>query len=231
LNYVLEVFVPKVISSPVGLLKPVGSRFGFQNGSSIDSLLDKEDVSLEAILDEDDLLQECKAQNTRLIDYFQRSDVLQRLLGYVTGQIEGEDRGRFKCVAGQYFLAPSNLAFHISQRYPYVATEALCSEIWSIVETCLNNTDQLLVPFWETVLDRTPEDMKTRMTMASQFAKINAVFLSKKPAEVTAAFLRHPVADSKTRCRCSNSSEHSEISSIEYSNTLRCPLFPISSCG
>lgn len=139
-------------------------RFGFHNGSSIDSLLDKEDVSLEAILDEDDLLQECKAQNTRLIDYFQRSDVLQRLLGYVTGQIEGEDRGRFK--------------------YPYVATEVLCSEIWSIVETCLNKTDQLLVPFWETVLDRTPEDMKTRMTMASQFAKINAVFLSKKPAEM-----------------------------------------------
>lgn len=53
-------------------------------------------MSLEAILDEDDLLQECKAQNTRLVSYFQRIDVLQRLLGYVTGQIEGEDRGRFK---------------------------------------------------------------------------------------------------------------------------------------
>jgi hypothetical protein len=116
------------------------------------------------------------------------------------------------------------------QRYPYVSTEVLCSEIWSIVETCLNNTDQLLVPFWETVLDRTPEDMRTRMTMASQFAKINAVFLSKKPAEVTAAFLRHPVANSETRCRCSNSSEHSETSSNEYSNTLRCPPSQTSSC-
>ena len=100
--------MPKFISSLVVSLKPVGSRFGFHNGSSIDSLLDKEDVSLEAILDEDDLLQECKAQNTRLIDYFQRSDVLQRLLGYVTGQIEGEDRGRFKCVASHYFF-PSHL--------------------------------------------------------------------------------------------------------------------------
>lgn len=66
-------------------------RFGFHNASSIDALLDKEDVSLEAILDEDDLIQECKAQNTRLIDYFQRVDVLQRLLGYVSGRIEGED--------------------------------------------------------------------------------------------------------------------------------------------
>lgn len=139
-------------------------RFGFQNASAIDNLLDKDDVSLEAILDEDELLQECKSQNTRLIDYFQRVDVLQRLLGYVTGQIEGEEKGRFK--------------------YPYVATEVLCSEIWSIVETCLNHSEQLLTPFWETVLDRSPEDMKTQMVMASHFAKINAVFLSKKPAEV-----------------------------------------------
>lgn len=77
--------------------QPVSPRFGFHNTSSIDSLLDKEDVALEAILDEDDLLQECKAQNTRLIDYFQRVDVLQRLLGYVTGQIEGgSEAGQFK---------------------------------------------------------------------------------------------------------------------------------------
>ncbi|KAJ7481056.1 SIT4 phosphatase-associated protein-domain-containing protein, partial [Mycena galericulata] len=139
-------------------------RFGFHNASAIDSLLDKEDVSVEAILDEDDLLQECKAQNTRLIDYFQRVDVLQRLLAYVTGQIEGEERGQFK--------------------YPYVATEVLCSEIWSVVETCVNSQTELLIPFWDTVLDRSAEDMKTQMVMASHFAKINAVFLSKKPAEM-----------------------------------------------
>ncbi|GBE81848.1 Extragenic suppressor of kinetochore protein [Sparassis crispa] len=147
-------------------------RFGFHNASSIDALLDREDISLEAILDEDELLQECKSQNTRLIDYFQRVDVLQRLLGYVTGQIEGEDRGRFK--------------------YPYVATEVLCSEIWSIVETCVTHADQLLTPFWEVVLDRPPDDMKTQMVMASHFAKINATFLSKKPAEMLAFIQAQP---------------------------------------
>ncbi|KAG6865408.1 hypothetical protein C0991_002902 [Blastosporella zonata] len=144
-------------------------RFGFHNASAIDSLLDKDDVQLEAILDEDDLLQECKAQNTRLIDYFQRVDVLQKLFAYVTGQIEGDDKGRFK--------------------YPYVATEVLCSEIWSIVETCINEQAQLLIPFWETVLDRPAEDMKTEMIIASHFSKVNAVFLSKKPAEMF-AFIR-----------------------------------------
>ncbi|KAF8969575.1 SIT4 phosphatase-associated protein-domain-containing protein [Flammula alnicola] len=139
-------------------------RFGFHNGSAIDSLLDKEDVALEAILDEDDLLQECKAQNTRLTGYFERVDVLQKLLGYVTGQIETEEKGQFK--------------------FPYIATEVLCSEIWSIVATCINEQKQVLVPFWETVLDRSADDMKTQMTMASHFAKINSVFMTKKPAEM-----------------------------------------------
>lgn len=69
-------------------------------------------------------------------------------------------------------------------RYPYVSTEVLCSEIWSIVETCINQSQTLLTPFWETILDMSPDDMKTQMVMASHFVKINAVFLSKKPAEV-----------------------------------------------
>jgi hypothetical protein len=79
------------------------TRFGFHNASTIDSLLDKEDVALEAILDEDDLIQECKAQNTRLIDYFGRVDVLHKLLGYVTGQIESEEKGKFKSVPSNAF--------------------------------------------------------------------------------------------------------------------------------
>ena len=73
-------------------------RFGYQNTSAIDTLLDKDEISLEAILDEDELLQECKAQNTRLIDYFQRRDVLQRLFGYVIGTIEGEGDAKYKYV-------------------------------------------------------------------------------------------------------------------------------------
>ncbi|KAF9010875.1 SAPS-domain-containing protein [Hymenopellis radicata] len=161
-EHVLEVRPPWLPISPLNDRR----RFGFNAASGIDALLDKDDVSLEAILDEDELLQECKAQNTRLLDYFQRPDVLQRLLGYVTGEIDGEERGKFK--------------------YPYVATEVLCSEIWSIVETCINEQTQLLVPFWESLLDRSPEEMRTQMVMASHFAKINAVFLSKKPAEMLA---------------------------------------------
>jgi serine/threonine-protein phosphatase 6 regulatory subunit 3 len=163
-------------------------RFSFHNASAIDSLLDKEDVVLEAILDEDDLIQECKAQNNRLIDYFGRVDVLHKLLGYVTGQIESEEKGKFKSVALSDFTLHRILLLNMT-RYPYIATEVLCSEIWSIVDTCLTEQQQLLVPFWEIVLDNSPEEMKTQMIMASHFAKINSVFMSKKPVEVSKSFL------------------------------------------
>lgn len=159
-------------------------RFGFQDTSTIDALLDKEEVSLEAILDEDDLLQECKSQNTRLMDYFQRVDVLQRLFGYVSGSIEGDGQGRAKCGSRMVLISAKALII-LYHRYPYVATEVLCSELWCIVETCLNNAGQLLTPFWDSVLDRDPEDMKTRSVLASHFTKINATFLYKKPSEVT----------------------------------------------
>ena len=74
-------------------------------------------------------------------------------------------------------------------RYPYIATEVLCCEIWSIVDTCVNERQQLLVPFWEVVLDKSPDEMKTQSTMASHFAKVNSVFMTKKPAEVGWGFL------------------------------------------
>lgn len=74
-------------------------------------------------------------------------------------------------------------------RYPYIATEVLCSEIWSIVETCMREKDRLLVPFWETVLDRPADEMKTQTIMASHFSKINSTFLTKKPEEVRAVIV------------------------------------------
>ena len=43
-------------------------NFGLLRESPIDGLLDKDDCSLEMLLDEPDLLQECKSQNPRLID-------------------------------------------------------------------------------------------------------------------------------------------------------------------
>lgn len=38
--------------------------------SNIDSMLEREDVTLRELLNEDDVLQECKGQNTKLIELY-----------------------------------------------------------------------------------------------------------------------------------------------------------------
>ncbi|KAG9123455.1 hypothetical protein FRC07_014913, partial [Ceratobasidium sp. 392] len=128
------------------------------------TLLNQDDVSLESVLDHDDLLSECKQQNPRLIDYLQHPEVLQRLFAYVTGEIVSEGRGSFK--------------------YPYVSAEVLCSEIWAIVERCTENSAQILAPFWDTVLSTPPDELKTKASVAAHFSKISAVFIIKKPDEM-----------------------------------------------
>lgn len=59
-------------------------RFGgYANISTIDTVLDKPDVTLEEVLDESDLIQELKQHNTKLIEYLRDDHILERLLDYV----------------------------------------------------------------------------------------------------------------------------------------------------
>lgn len=43
-------------------------RFGFNNVSTIDSVLEKEDVTLEEVLMDQDIIQEAKSQNPKLLE-------------------------------------------------------------------------------------------------------------------------------------------------------------------
>jgi hypothetical protein len=42
-------------------------KFGFNATTSIEGLLDKENLQLEELLEDADLLQECKSKNTKLV--------------------------------------------------------------------------------------------------------------------------------------------------------------------
>eukprot|EP00058_Branchiostoma_floridae_P022244 XP_002607734.1 hypothetical protein BRAFLDRAFT_82819 [Branchiostoma floridae] len=59
-------------------------KFDLHTTSHIDTLLDKEDVTLTELLDEDDVLQECKAQNRKLIDFLIRPEVMEELVNLIT---------------------------------------------------------------------------------------------------------------------------------------------------
>ncbi|KAK4959009.1 sporulation-induced protein [Elasticomyces elasticus] len=59
-------------------------RFGgYANISTLDTILDKPDVTVEELLDESDLIQELKQQNSKLIEFLRDEPVLKKLLTYV----------------------------------------------------------------------------------------------------------------------------------------------------
>lgn len=56
---------------------------GYTPSQNIEALLNKENVTVEEFLDEDDILQECKSQKN-IINYFTRPDVIKRLVELIT---------------------------------------------------------------------------------------------------------------------------------------------------
>jgi SIT4-associating protein SAP185/190 len=59
-------------------------RFGgYASISTIDTLLDKPEVTLEDLLDEPEIIQELKQHNTKLIEFLREDHVLKRLMDYV----------------------------------------------------------------------------------------------------------------------------------------------------
>lgn len=59
-------------------------KFDLNTTSHVDKLLDKEHVTLQELMDEDDLLQECKAQNRKLLDFLCRQQCMEELVGLIT---------------------------------------------------------------------------------------------------------------------------------------------------
>jgi serine/threonine-protein phosphatase 6 regulatory subunit 3 len=59
-----------------------GSLFAFT--SPIDAILDRDDFTLQELLEEDELLQEMKSNNTRLIDKFCEFDSLAMIVRYIS---------------------------------------------------------------------------------------------------------------------------------------------------
>lgn len=94
------------------------SSFKSQPSESIEKLLKKEDCKIEDLLDDNDLLQECKNSNKNLINYLRR-DKIKELIDLITVMPEEDEHNRghkypflasevFNCdiVTDMFFTAP-----------------------------------------------------------------------------------------------------------------------------
>lgn len=179
-------------------------RFGgYANISTIDTILDKSDFTLEELLDESDLIQELKQHNAKLIDYLRDEPVLIRLLKYVVApklepvaasDLEAEDddasekgkgralpfsRPRASSRASEPEMSKEEEQEKKRNRYAYIAAEILSSDNWSICEALLSNKD-MLRNFWDFLKHDIPLDP----LQASYFTKVNEALFDKKTEEM-----------------------------------------------
>jgi len=189
-------------------------RFGgYAQTSSIDNILDKQDVTVEELLDESDLIQELKQQNSKLIEFLRDEPVLRKLLDYVVAEKAPEDKGKGKeqkpaeseknaaaSSAAISFFGGRSRSKSVSRRdaegetetekadarrikYAHVACEVLSSEVWSITEALMEQQDHLR-EFWKYIRRPAPLDP----LQAGYFTKVNETLLDKKTEEMLAFF-------------------------------------------
>ncbi|KAM9228886.1 serine/threonine-protein phosphatase 6 regulatory subunit 2 isoform 2-T3 [Dugong dugon] len=141
-------------------------KFDLNTTSHVDKLLDKEDVTLQELMDEDDLLQECKAQNRKLLDFLCRQQCMEELVSLITQDppLDMEEKVRFK--------------------YPNTACELLTSDVPQINDK-LGGDETLLNLLYE-FLDHEPP---LNPLLASFFSKTIGNLIARKTEQVI-AFLK-----------------------------------------
>ncbi|NWW77676.1 PP6R2 phosphatase, partial [Climacteris rufus] len=141
-------------------------KFDLNTTSHVDKLLDKEDVSLEELMDEDDVLQECKAQNRRLLDFLCQQQCMEQLVTLITHEppLDMDEKVRFK--------------------YPNTACELLTSDVPQINDK-LGGDESLLNILYDFLEHEPP----LNPLLASFFSKTIGNLIARKTEQVI-SFLR-----------------------------------------
>jgi len=148
------------------------NHFGFTT-SPIDGLLEKSDTTLERLMDEPDLIQECKSQNRKLIDFCVQKGTLEKIVNYVV-EIPPDDADEKRKV-----------------KYPQLCTEILCAEVWQFSDAIYGNTELLkkLYAFF----DKDPEKMSPEEEkVAANCVKAITSLLHRKGSETLKFLHEYP---------------------------------------
>ncbi|KAF7011117.1 hypothetical protein CFC21_025459 [Triticum aestivum] len=102
---------------------------GLSAASPVDTILDKENFKLEDLLDEDEIIQECKALNTRLINFLRDKVQVELLLRYIVEETP-EDAEKKRIF-----------------RFPFIACEIFICEVDVILKTLVEDEDLMNLLF------------------------------------------------------------------------------------
>ncbi|EEB18845.1 conserved hypothetical protein [Pediculus humanus corporis] len=124
-------------------------------------LLSKENVTLQEIMDDDGVLEECRTQNKRLIEYLIQSDVLEKLVKLTIEEPSGNEDDAIK------------------YKYSNIACELLTCEVPPLSETLAN--DKALLGKLYSFLDT---DAPLNPLLASFFSKTLSVLITRNSERV-----------------------------------------------
>lgn len=133
---------------------------GFSQPSPIEGILERDEFSLEEILDEDDVIQECKSLNTRLIVFLREKQIVEKLIRYLVEP------------------PPEDADVKRRYKYPYYACEIFTCEIDGIFTTVFENPELLDLLF--SLLER-PSPLPP--VLAGYFAKVVSSLLTRRTAD------------------------------------------------
>jgi len=132
----------------------------FAQPSPIEGILERGDFTLEEILDDDDVIQECKSLNSRLVLFLRDRQVVEKLL--------------------RYLVEPPPEAADVKRRYkyPYMACEIFTCEIDGIFSTIFEGAE--LLDLFFSLLDR-PSPLPP--VLAGYFAKVVSSLLTRRTTD------------------------------------------------
>lgn len=187
-------------------------RFGgYANVSTIDSLLEKPDVTVEELLEDADLIQEVKSQNSKLLEFLRDENILDRLMQYIVMPKTSDDQSTQQSEKEREeddttTSSPKSITSLFAKnkrrsrsksmkedddskeekqraKYAYVSCEVLSSDVWSVAEALMDNRDSLR-RFWDYLKRDAPLDG----LQAQYFCKVNESLLDKKTEEMLEFF-------------------------------------------
>ncbi|XP_045614542.1 serine/threonine-protein phosphatase 6 regulatory subunit 3 isoform X2 [Procambarus clarkii] len=136
-------------------------KYNFGSSVQIETLLQKEDVTLSELMDEDELLQECKAQNRKLIDFLTRAEILDELVCLVVNEpaMDGELQMRFK--------------------YANLAAELLTADVPAIIDKLVASTNLL-----DILYKFLKKEKPLNPLLASFFSKVLGMLVQRRSEQV-----------------------------------------------
>ncbi|GMH38104.1 hypothetical protein BSKO_05988 [Bryopsis sp. KO-2023] len=141
----------------------------FAQASTMEAILDKEEFTLEDLLEEEDLIQECKSLNGRLINFLGQKENVEKMVGFLVDapEVDADEKRKTK--------------------YPFSSCEVFCCEVDAIFTTLLE-TEELMNKFFSVLEGDGPVDC----TAAGYFGRVMSHLLLRKPAPTLQHLQNHP---------------------------------------